>query len=75
MAEETVKCKALVSFTHYVSGHGQVHGDPESKDKAAKFPMVPVSVVTLLADGGMIEMPKGFVDPNAPEADDEAPTE
>lgn len=72
MAEETIKCKALATFTHYVSGHGQVHGDPESKDKNAKNPMVPVSVVLQLAEAGLIEAPKDFVDPNADEAE-EAP--
>lgn len=74
MAEATVKCKALAVFTEFVSGYGMVHGNPDAKD--AKSVEVPHSVVAKLADAGVIEMPKGWVDPNAvDEAADEPPVE
>ena len=60
---ETIKCKALVAFTHHVPGFGQVHGDPDNKK--AKTPDVPVNAVAWLVEHGRIEEPKNFVDPVA----------
>lgn len=58
---ETIACKALVAFTQFVPGYGQVHGDPESSDEAARNPKVPVHYVDLIAANGGVEAPEGFV--------------
>jgi hypothetical protein len=57
---KTIACRALVAFTQFVPGYGQVHGDPGSSLKEAKNPDVPESVIQQLADEGRIEAPKGF---------------
>ncbi len=75
MSLETIKCTAKEAFTEYVSGHGMVHGDPNSSDKNARAPMVPLIVVERLAEAGSIAMPKGFTGASEDDAADEAPTE
>lgn len=76
---ETVKCKALQPFSHFVSGYGIVHGNPDdaNPDKRARDrarnPEVPVISIAAMAEDGLIQPPKDFVDPAADEAD-EAPT-
>lgn len=69
---ETVKCKALVAFTRYVSGYGQVHGDPDSKLKAAVTPEVPVEAVTRFVEDGFVAAPKGFLEALEKDATQEA---
>lgn len=59
---ETVKCKALVAFTHFVSGYGMVHGDPDSTDKAATNPEVPVDEVAGFVTREQVKTPKGFLE-------------
>lgn len=59
---ETVKCKALVAFTHFVSGYGMVHGDPDSSDKAANSPEVPVDEVAGFVAREQVKAPKGFLE-------------
>jgi hypothetical protein len=75
MPLETIKCTAKEAFTEYVSGHGMVHGDPNSSDKNARAPMVPLIVVERLAEAGSIAKPKGFTGASKDDAGDEAPTE
>lgn len=43
---DTTPCKALVAFSDFVEGHGIVHGDPDSTDKAAKAPKCPITSST-----------------------------
>lgn len=59
---ETVKCKALVAFTQFVSGYGMIHGDPDSTDKAANNPEVPVDEVAGLVARELVKAPKGFLE-------------
>lgn len=56
---DTTQCKALRSFTQFVSGYGQVHGDPDSKDN--KKPDVPNSAIDLLVGEDKIAKPKGWI--------------
>lgn len=65
---KTVTCTALTFFLDFVPDHGQVHGDPNSDDKAVRFPEVPESYVDTLVDAGKIKVgsPKGKIE--APEA-------
>lgn len=53
----TVKCVALVAFTHFVAGYGMVHGDPDSSKEAARSPEIPEDAVEYLVDSGKIEAP------------------
>lgn len=53
----TIKCLALVAFTHFVAGFGMVHGDPDSDDDKAKNPNVPEDAVEYLVESGKIEAP------------------
>ena len=55
---ETVSCKALMAFTHYVPDYGQVHGDPENEE--AKTVNVPLVAVKMLVEDGRIAKPKGL---------------
>ncbi len=64
----TVKCTALVAFTHFVPGYGQVHGDPANSNPLAQAPEVPESAVQQLVDEGKISAPEA-----APEATKSAP--
>lgn len=68
---ELITCTALVAFTRYVSGHGMVHGDPDSTLKAAKKPQVPPHAVQSLVDEGLIKAPKSFFDEIAAAAQDD----
>ena len=68
---ETVTCKALVAFTQFVSGYGMVHGDPDSSDKAATHPAIPVEEVARFVKSELVKAPKGFIE----EADAAAATE
>lgn len=58
---KTVTCTALTFFLDFVPDHGQVHGDPNSDDKAVRFPEVPESYVETLVEAGKIKVgiPKG----------------
>lgn len=75
MPLETIKCTAKEAFTEYVSGHGMVHGDPNSSDKNARTPNVPIIAVERLVEAGSIAMPRGFKSASEDDAGDEAPTE
>jgi hypothetical protein len=66
---DPIKCRALASFTVFVSGYGQVHGDPDAKLAEAKSPLVPESQIQQLVDQGFIAAPKGW----AGAADEELP--
>ncbi|WP_310530725.1 hypothetical protein [Novosphingobium sp.] len=72
---ELVKCKALKEFVEFVPGYGMVVGAPDSKEDAAKNPMVPAEIVDLLVEHGKV---KAAGKSSAPAADpapaaDEAP--
>jgi hypothetical protein len=58
---KTVTCTALTFFIEYVPEHGQVHGDPNSDDKAVRFPEVPECAVERMVEAGQIKAggPKG----------------
>lgn len=58
---EVIKCKALMEFSRYVTGHGVVHGDPDSSDKAAKNPGIPAHKIAEFAEDGLIQAPKGYL--------------
>lgn len=58
---DTFVCRALVAFTHHISGFGMVHGDPESSDEAARLPRVPLDAIDYLVDGGKIEAPSDLL--------------
>lgn len=77
----TVRCKALVAFTHFAAGHGQVHGDPGNKHAATID--VPEAAVDQLVRDGRVEVvaaepaakPKKGKAAAEPAGDDEAPAE
>jgi hypothetical protein len=56
MAEETITCKTLRGFAHFVPGHGIVSGDPDAKD--GKQANVPLSQLDLMVERGYVEKPK-----------------
>lgn len=49
-----VQMAALVAFTRFVPGHGQVHGDPDSSDEKARLPMVPEHLADKWAEDGIV---------------------
>jgi hypothetical protein len=49
-----VKCLALATFTQFITGYGQVHGDPDSTDERAREPMIPDFAVNFLLGAGKI---------------------
>lgn len=57
-----ITCLALTSFSQFVSGHGIIHGDPESPLKAATHPEIPEHKVETFVDNGWVEAPEGFFD-------------
>lgn len=70
---DTIKCKAKVAFTEFVSGYGQVHGDPDSSDVKARTPAIPVTIIERLSEAGKIVAPKGFNASDAVDGDMDAP--
>jgi hypothetical protein len=54
----TIRCIALVAFTQFVPGFGQVHGDPDSSDERAQFPMVPEVMIEMLVEADKIDVPE-----------------
>lgn len=62
-----VKCIALMAFTQFVPGYGQVHGDPDNSE--AKEPEVPFDFVQKLIEENKVEAPDGW---NAVEPETEA---
>lgn len=63
---ETIACKALRSFTQFVPGYGQVHGDPDNSE--ATDPLIPVTYIDHLIFEDKIEEPAGWTDRKAAEA-------
>lgn len=60
MTQKTIACVALVEFTRFVEGFGQIVGAPESSLPEAKKPEVPVKAVAGFVAEGLIKAPKGF---------------
>ena len=52
---ELVQATALVSFSKFVEGYGVVHGDPDSSDERARYPLVPASAFDELEAAAQIE--------------------
>lgn len=51
-----VKTKALVAFTEFVQGYGQVHGNPDGSSDDARFPKFPEHVAERLAAEKRVEL-------------------
>lgn len=66
---KTITCTALVEFTRFVEGYGQVVGAPESSLKEAQRPEVPASAVAQFVKDGLVKAPKSWTDAQAAEAE------
>ncbi len=64
---KAITCTALVEFTRFVEGFGQVVGAPESSLKEARRPEVPANAVAQFVKDGLVRPPKSWVDPDAEE--------
>lgn len=73
---KTIPCTALVEFTVFVEGFGQVVGAPDSSLAAARKPEVPESALDRFIEGGLVKPPKVWTkakEDEAAPADDPAP--
>lgn len=62
MKMPTITCTALTFFIEHVPGFGQVYGDPNSDDKAARNPNVPECAVQRMVEAGQIAAPEPTLD-------------
>lgn len=58
MKMPTITCTALTFFIEHVPNFGQVYGDPNSDDEAARFPEVPKCAIERMVLAGQIEAPE-----------------
>lgn len=71
---KTIPCTALVEFTVFVEGFGQVVGAPESSLDEARKPAIPEHALDRFIEGGLVKAPKGWAKAEeAAPADDPAP--
>lgn len=73
---KTIPCTALVEFTVFVEGFGQVVGAPESSLDEARKPAIPEHALDRFIEGGLVKAPKGWAKAkvaDAAPADDAAP--
>jgi hypothetical protein len=62
---KTIPCTALVEFTVFVEGFGQVVGAPESSLDEARKPAIPEHALDRFIEGGMVKAPKGWAKANS----------
>ena len=71
----TTSCTALIEFTRFVEGYGQVVGSPDSSLAEAKKPEVPDHVVAEFVRDGLVAAPKGWAKAQESDAADPAPAD